>query len=208
MGFWIISVAVPLSSLILPPEMSNLLWMPSSVFYILDMIVFMPWSSKWVLKISVSRHNFWIYWIKNSSNKWFNVLSAYSTICVSLGSVSINRFIFSLWVMISFFIAYLIVFDYAKCEFYPFGYWVFLYSYKYPWTLFWDGIKLLWNRSYMSAFIIFFRWVQNCARLRPLILYYIILLGTTQCVWTMCFSLWLAETGTVHYPVWALDTVL
>lgn len=41
----------------------------------------------------------------------------------------------------------------------------------------------------MFAFMIFFRWVQNCARLRPLILYYIILLGTTQCVSTMCFSL-------------------
>lgn len=58
-----------------------------------------------------------------------------------------------------------------------------------PWTLFWDGIKLLWNRSCMSAFMIFFRWVQNCVWLRPLILYYIIFLGTTQCVWTMCFSL-------------------
>ena len=77
-------------------------------------------------------------------------LSTNSSICTI--SLLIMGYIFLLLCMPVNFLL-----DAKHCEFYLIGCWTFLYSYKYSWTLFWDSVNLpgmLWSvRGLLFSFL-------------------------------------------------------
>ena len=73
---------------------------PASVFFISDIVVFIPRSSIWIYFIySVSLLNFWTYRVQVIITLLM-FFAANSNICVSFGSVSMDWFS-SLWIMSS-----------------------------------------------------------------------------------------------------------